>query len=112
MSPGQLIHNDKFTLYEAMSCIEMMDAKMDGGRNADKSFTLEEALDQGKLPPTSSLPLPVLLFVIDKLLIAEVWFSPIKHHAESTKKIAFYRPCGWMAIHYYKLFSVVYIFMT
>jgi len=76
MSTGQIIMHEKLTLYEAMSCIELMDLKMDSGVNASKASILEEALAQGKLPKSSSLPLPVILHIMNKLFTAEVRSPP------------------------------------
>ncbi len=48
---GELLHDDLFGLFEAMSAIEMMDPKMDAGmrcnRQAKKPYSFQSALEVG-----------------------------------------------------------------
>ncbi len=52
---GELLHDDLFGLFEAMSAIEMMDPKMDAGmrcnrkNNGGKPMTFESARERGHL---------------------------------------------------------------
>lgn len=49
MDLGELIHDDTFSLYEAMSAIEMMDPKMDAGMLCNRGIrqikSFEQAVD-------------------------------------------------------------------
>jgi hypothetical protein len=49
-----------------------MDAKMDSGVGAEKALKVDEAMHLSVLPKTSELPGPAVLFIMDKLLTAEV----------------------------------------
>lgn len=48
LSLGELMHNEMFGLFEAMSAIEMMDPKMDAGmccnKNTEAPLTFETAV--------------------------------------------------------------------
>ncbi|XP_043280355.1 N-alpha-acetyltransferase 35, NatC auxiliary subunit [Venturia canescens] len=50
---GELLHDDLFGLFEAMSAIEMMDPKMDAGmlcnRGNNKSYTFDQAVESGAI---------------------------------------------------------------
>ncbi|XP_033211801.1 N-alpha-acetyltransferase 35, NatC auxiliary subunit [Belonocnema kinseyi] len=50
---GELLHDDLFGLFEAMSAIEMMDPKMDAGmlcnRGNNKPYTFNQAVDSGTI---------------------------------------------------------------
>lgn len=43
---GELIHDDTFSLYEAMSAIEMMDPKMDAGMLCNRGLKQIKSFDQ------------------------------------------------------------------
>ncbi|XP_030757541.1 N-alpha-acetyltransferase 35, NatC auxiliary subunit [Sitophilus oryzae] len=68
---GELLHDDLFGLFEAMSAIEMMDPKMDAGmlcnRGARKVTSFEQAVKDGYLLLVD-LPPSTLLGVIDGTL--------------------------------------------
>ncbi|KAI9468681.1 Mak10 subunit, NatC N-terminal acetyltransferase-domain-containing protein [Zychaea mexicana] len=68
---GQLVHLQSFTLFDAMSAIEIMDPKMDTGMvldgddNTSQTFDINRALDPGEL-----------LWIMDRLLSCEMaWIS-------------------------------------
>jgi N-alpha-acetyltransferase 35, NatC auxiliary subunit len=72
MSPDELIHGEHFSLYEAMSAIEIGCIKMDAG--ATKTATVDELIEQGKAP--TDISAAQLLAVLDKLLALEAnWQS-------------------------------------
>jgi hypothetical protein len=62
---GQLVHLESFTLFDAMSAIEIMDPKMDTGMilEGDKKIPFN---------PLKSLSGEQVLWVIDRLLCCEV----------------------------------------
>ncbi|KAH1010452.1 hypothetical protein HUJ05_004747 [Dendroctonus ponderosae] len=68
---GELLHDELFGLFDAMSAIEMMDPKMDAGmlcnRGARKITSFEQAVADGLLP-LNDLPPPTLLGIIDGTL--------------------------------------------
>ncbi|XP_050302487.1 N-alpha-acetyltransferase 35, NatC auxiliary subunit isoform X2 [Anthonomus grandis grandis] len=68
---GELLHDDLFGLFEAMSAIEMMDPKMDAGmlcnRGARKITSFEQAVSD-ELLPLNDLPASTLLGIIDGTL--------------------------------------------
>lgn len=65
---GELLKTDQFTLLEAMSAIELMDPKMDGGMMVKKSnrkiLTLEQSIKAGTVK-VSNLELNELIGIID-----------------------------------------------
>lgn len=49
---------------------------MDSGWGAEKALKVEEALQLNVLPKPSELPAPMVLYIMDKLLTAEVlWYD-------------------------------------
>ncbi|XP_066143702.1 N-alpha-acetyltransferase 35, NatC auxiliary subunit isoform X1 [Euwallacea fornicatus] len=68
---GELLHDDLFGLFEAMSAIEMMDPKMDAGmlcnRGARKITSFEQAVADGLLT-LNEVPPHMLLGIIDGTL--------------------------------------------
>ncbi|KAL1513405.1 hypothetical protein ABEB36_002825 [Hypothenemus hampei] len=68
---GELLHDDLFGLFEAMSAIEMMDPKMDAGmlcnRGARKITSFEQAVTDGLLP-LNDLEAITLLGIVDGTL--------------------------------------------
>lgn len=71
MVTGQLVKLDEFSLYEAMSALELMDPKMDAGMNTADVVTLDEALQKGLLKKSSSLHIKHVLGIMDKLMTCE-----------------------------------------
>ncbi|KAG7201584.1 hypothetical protein KM043_004329 [Ampulex compressa] len=61
---GELLHDELFGLFEAMSAIEMMDPKMDAGmlcnRGNNKSCTFNEAVESGALKLDNLTPSEVI----------------------------------------------------
>ena len=66
---GQLLHSQHFSLFEAMSAVEIGDPKMDAGLDAAASLTAEQLIQQGEAPV--DLPPDQLLAVMDHLLALE-----------------------------------------
>lgn len=66
---GQLVNGENFSLFEAMSALEIMDPKMDAGMAGCGVITLEDAIENGKAPV--SLSTPQLIDVMDHLLACE-----------------------------------------
>ncbi|KAI9102676.1 Mak10 subunit, NatC N-terminal acetyltransferase-domain-containing protein [Phlyctochytrium arcticum] len=71
---GRLVHEDQFTLWDAMSAIEMMDPKMDAG------ITLSPELTAGKLTvadiPSKQFTAGEVIGIMDELLSFEfLWLS-------------------------------------
>lgn len=64
---GQLVHLQSFTLFDAMSAIEIMDPKMDTGM-------ILEGDKKKPFNPLKSLSGEQVLWVIDRLLSCEVRF--------------------------------------
>lgn len=58
LSLGELMHNEMFGLFEAMSAIEMMDPKMDAGmccnKNTEPPLTFETAVAVSDIAPSST----------------------------------------------------------
>ncbi|KAI5083208.1 hypothetical protein GOP47_0002951 [Adiantum capillus-veneris] len=66
---GQLVNGENFSLFEAMSALEIMDPKMDAGMAGSGVITLEDAIDSGKAPV--NINIPELVDVMDHLLACE-----------------------------------------
>lgn len=66
---GQLVHGENFSLFEAMSALEIMDPKMDAGMTGSGANTLEDAIESGAAP--ISLSTLELIDVMDHLLACE-----------------------------------------
>ncbi|GBG79261.1 hypothetical protein CBR_g29413 [Chara braunii] len=69
MDVGQLIHGENFSLFEAMSALEIMDPKMDAGMATGGYKTVEEAMTHGEAQ--IELTIPQLLDVMDYVLACE-----------------------------------------
>lgn len=71
LSLGELLHDQLFGLFEAMSAIEMMDPKMDAGmvcnRGNKKALSFEQALEAGTLK-IDNLTNSELIGIIDTTL--------------------------------------------
>lgn len=67
MEVGQLVHLHSFTLFDAMSAIEIMDPKMDTGMVTTDSYRRLLTIDDPLKPAQ-------LLWVMDRLLNCEVAF--------------------------------------
>lgn len=72
LSIGEIIMDSSFTLHETLSSVEVMDPKMDSGINHANVKGLEESERLGILPIASELSLENVLFIMDKLLAAEI----------------------------------------
>eukprot|EP00250_Pteridium_aquilinum_P007829 c17472_g1_i1 orf=715-2403(-) len=66
---GQLVNGENFSLFEAMSALEIMDPKMDAGMAGSGVITLEDAIESGKAP--IDLSVLELIDVMDHLLSCE-----------------------------------------
>ncbi|CAM6083048.1 unnamed protein product [Calypogeia fissa] len=66
---GELIHGENFSLFEAMSALEIMDPKMDAGMTTTGYKTVEEAIEKGAAPVV--LKIPQIIDVMDHLLSCE-----------------------------------------
>ncbi|MCO5585629.1 hypothetical protein L7F22_039564 [Adiantum nelumboides] len=66
---GQLVNGESFSLFEAMSALEIMDPKMDAGMAGSGVITLEDAIESGKAPV--HIKIPELIDVMDHLLACE-----------------------------------------
>ncbi|GLH12633.1 N-alpha-acetyltransferase 35, NatC auxiliary subunit homolog [Gryllus bimaculatus] len=68
---GELLHDDLFGLFEAMSAIEMMDPKMDAGmlcnRGSKSALTFDQAVQTGALK-LQDITLPEQIGIIDSTL--------------------------------------------
>ncbi|MQL86790.1 hypothetical protein Taro_019330, partial [Colocasia esculenta] len=75
LKDGELIHGENFSLFAAMSALEIMDPKMDSGMEKCGYHSLEEAIEDGVGPvPLSSdrtLDVQRCIDVMDHLLICE-----------------------------------------
>lgn len=68
--PGELIHGEAFSMFEAMSALEVGNPKMDAAVSPAASRpSLEDLLAQGAAP--AQLPPQQLLAVLDRLLLLE-----------------------------------------
>ncbi|XP_031483391.1 uncharacterized protein LOC116252912 isoform X2 [Nymphaea colorata] len=72
---GELIHGENFSLFAAMSALEIMDPKMDSGMETCGYRSIEEAIDCGAAPiPFSSdrtVDIQCMIDVMDHLLACE-----------------------------------------
>ncbi|XP_057868332.2 uncharacterized protein LOC131075505 isoform X2 [Cryptomeria japonica] len=66
---GELIHGENFSLFEAMSALEIMDPKMDAGITTCGFHSLEEAIESNAAP--ISLSILETIDVMDHLLACE-----------------------------------------
>ncbi|KAJ7553971.1 hypothetical protein O6H91_06G120600 [Diphasiastrum complanatum] len=66
---GELIHGENFSLFEAMSALEIMDPKMDAGMATTGFKTAEEAINSGAAPV--NLDVSQIIDVMDHLLACE-----------------------------------------
>jgi len=74
MELGQLLQASGFGLFDAMSAIEIMDAKMDSGINAEGVYTFDEAVKANLLP--TELTIPQVIAIMDKMLCCELtWYT-------------------------------------
>ncbi len=95
---GELLHDETFGLFEAMSAIEMMDPKMDAGMprvgqmKRRKPTNFAEAVKAGKLP-MENLPLRDLVAVVDHTMACLVtWLEG--HSLAQTVFTNLYLHCG------------------
>lgn len=76
MKPDQLVHSEKFTLYDSMSSIEIMDPKMDFKSNLKPEDTIQDLINKKKIK------LPEELTV--KEVTAHIDLFPTSHTIESS----------------------------
>ncbi|KAL3701462.1 hypothetical protein R1sor_019484 [Riccia sorocarpa] len=69
LAVGELIHGENFSLFEAMSALEIMDPKMDAGMTTSGYKTVEEAIERGAAPV--DLTISQIIDVMDHLLSCE-----------------------------------------
>ncbi|EDV21028.1 uncharacterized protein TRIADDRAFT_60373 [Trichoplax adhaerens] len=71
LKPGELVHDQYFSLYEAMSAVELMDPKMDSGMIyrdcASPILSFEEAVEKNKVQVDNFSP-SQLIGIVDELL--------------------------------------------
>jgi len=76
---GELLHDDMFGLFEAMSAIEMMDPKMDAGMICNRSsvvpLTFKEAVDTGHLPLVNPTPGQQIGIIDETLSCLVTWLE-------------------------------------
>ncbi|XP_021741786.1 N-alpha-acetyltransferase 35, NatC auxiliary subunit-like isoform X1 [Chenopodium quinoa] len=72
---GELIHGDNFSLFAAMSALEIMDPKMDSGMDNGRYNSVDEAIESGAAPvPLSfdkTMDVICILDIMDHLLACE-----------------------------------------
>lgn len=54
LASGELIHDAAFSLFDAMSALDVGDRKMDAGSRAHEVVTLEQMISLGRVPPALS----------------------------------------------------------
>lgn len=54
LASGELIHDPAFSLFDAMSALDVGDRKMDAGSRAHEVVTFEQLISLGRVPPTLS----------------------------------------------------------
>ncbi|KAK9840241.1 hypothetical protein WJX74_006074 [Apatococcus lobatus] len=70
MAPGEMMHAPSFSLFEAMSAIEIGDPRMDASLAALTSPTAKDLVESGSVP--TQLEAVTLLSVLDKQMIMEM----------------------------------------
>ena len=70
MAPGEMVHAPSFSLFEAMSAIEIGDPRMDASLTALSSPTASDLVESGQAP--TRLDDSALLSVLDKHMIMEM----------------------------------------
>uniref|UniRef100_A0ACD5ZFF1 Uncharacterized protein n=1 Tax=Avena sativa TaxID=4498 RepID=A0ACD5ZFF1_AVESA len=55
LQDGELVHGENFSLFAAMSALEIMDPKMDSGMERSGYYSIEEAIEDGIAPVPLSL---------------------------------------------------------
>lgn len=74
LQPGELLHTESFSLFEAMSAIEIGDPKMDAGLDTANAPTADELVQQGHAP--DELSRDQVLAVMDQLFACQgSWHS-------------------------------------
>ncbi|KAJ0984762.1 hypothetical protein J5N97_003118 [Dioscorea zingiberensis] len=75
LQDGELVHGENFSLFAAMSALEIMDPKMDAGMENNGYRSVEEAIENGAAPlPLSSdstVDVQCLIDIIDHLVACE-----------------------------------------
>ncbi|KAG8060619.1 hypothetical protein GUJ93_ZPchr0002g26470 [Zizania palustris] len=75
LQDGELVHGENFSLFSAMSALEIMDPKMDPGIERSGYYSIEEAIEDGIAPiPLSldrTLDIQYTLDVMDHLFSCE-----------------------------------------
>lgn len=76
LDEGEMVHGENFSLAEAMAALEIMDPKMDTGMNAGDILTLDERIEQSKIPQDSTLSVQQILGIMDQLMVLEAaWYG-------------------------------------
>ncbi len=70
MAPGEMVHAPSFSLFEAMSAIEIGDPRMDASLAAFQSPTATDVVEAGQVP--TKLDDTTLVSVLDKQMIMEM----------------------------------------
>ena len=70
MAPGEMLHAPSFSLFEAMSAIEIGDPRMDASLAALTSPTAKDLVESGNVP--TQLDASTLLSVLDKQMIMDM----------------------------------------
>ncbi|KAF7086636.1 hypothetical protein CFC21_089920 [Triticum aestivum] len=75
LQDGELVHGENFSLFAAMSALEIMDPKMDSGIERSGYYSIDEAIEDGIAPVPLSLDrthdIQLTLDVIDHLFSCE-----------------------------------------
>lgn len=71
LSVGEVLLSKGFTLYEAMSALELMDPKMDAGMNASNVHNFDEAFQLGEINTSKHLSIQQIIGTMDRLLTFE-----------------------------------------
>ncbi|GAB2300291.1 hypothetical protein Dimus_034327 [Dionaea muscipula] len=75
LGDGELIHGENFSLFAAMSALEIMDPKMDSGMDNGRYHSIDEAIESGAAPIPLSVDKTVdalcVIDVMDHLLSCE-----------------------------------------
>eukprot|EP00937_MAST-01D_sp_MAST-1D-sp2_P000678 g678.t1 len=80
MALGEMVHGQSFSLFDAMSALELMDPKMDSGMESARVPTVDDRLRTGALAfdpwPRAHLDARMVVHVMDKTLALEgLWYG-------------------------------------
>ena len=93
---GEMLHSDHFSLFEAMSAVQIGDPKMDAGLDAANAPTAQALVEQG-LAPLSLTP-PQLIATMDQLTTMQASWHAGNTLAQ-TVFVCLYmlKPCRYLA---------------